>query len=112
MNIVVTGRHFNITEEIKELTETKIENALKVFPRVVRHTRVIISHENLEYEVEANVELTTKKKILTSITKDKNLRVALDLLNAKLNEQIRRLKERIADKHRSIKTAQLDPSLQ
>ena len=111
MNIVVTGRHFTISDDVRELTESKVENALKVFPRIVRHTRVIISHENLEYEVEANVELTAKKKILTSITKDRDLRVALDMLNSKLNEQSRRLKERIEDKHRTIKTAQLKSAL-
>lgn len=111
MNIVVTGRHFTVTDEVRDLTETKVENALKVFHRVVRHTRIIVSRENLEYEIEANVELTTKKKILTAIGKDKDLRTALDSLAAKLNEQIRRLKERIEDKHKPVKKAvQLKPT--
>jgi ribosomal subunit interface protein len=110
MNIVVTGRHFTVTDDVRELTETKVENALKVFQRVVRHSRIIVSRENLEYEIEANVELTTKKKILTAIGKDKDLRTALDSLAAKLNEQIRRLKERIEDKHKTVKkTVQLKP---
>jgi len=107
MKIVVTGRHYDVSDEVREMIESKIEKALKVFPRIVRHVRVIIEQGSLEYLLEANVELTAKKKILVAKEKDKDIRSGIDALNANVNKQIRRLKERIEDKHKSAKKAML-----
>ena len=107
MKIVVTGRHYDVTDDVREMIESKIENALKVFPRAVRHVRVILEQENVDFVLEANVELTAKKKILVATARDKDLRTCIDALNATVNEQLRRLKGRIEDKHKAVKISRI-----
>ncbi len=99
MLIEVFGRHIEITEDMKELVEKTLETALKPFPNAVQSAKVIVSLENYLIETEAVVVLKTQK-VLTATTKDKEFRTAIHSLEKKLNEQIRRLKEKI-ENHRA-----------
>ncbi len=96
MQIEVFGRHVDITDDMKDLVEKMMETALKPFPNVVQNAKIIVSQENYLLETEAIVVLKTQK-VLTAKSKDKEFRNAIHSLEHKLNEQIRRLKERIED---------------
>jgi ribosomal subunit interface protein len=99
MQIEVFGRHIEITEDMKDFIGKMVEVALKPFPNVVQSAKVIVSQENYLIETEAIIDLKTQK-VLTASSKDKDFRTAVHSLEHKLNEQIRRLKEKIED-HRS-----------
>ncbi|NLF40058.1 ribosome-associated translation inhibitor RaiA [bacterium] len=103
MDITITSRHTELPEDLKDLLAGKIENALKVFPRVVRGVRIIVEHDKYLYDVEAVADLTTQKT-LTAAVRHKDLSKSIDVLADTLNEQIRRLKERIEAHHKRYKT--------
>ena len=98
MQIEVFGRHIEITEDMKDFVEKMIVRALKPFPNVVQTAKVIVSQENYLIETEAVIDLKTHK-VIAATSKDKDFRAAIHSLEHKLNEQIRRLKEKI-EEHR------------
>jgi putative sigma-54 modulation protein len=104
MEIAITGRHVDVTQDIRDLLERKVNAALRVFPNVIRHVHVILSLDTFLYEAEAVVELTTNKTI-TALARDKQLRNAIDSVEDKVNTQLRKLKERIEDHHRDARAA-------
>jgi ribosomal subunit interface protein len=102
MEMAITGRHVDVTDDIRELIERKVNSALKVFPNVIRHVHVILSLDTFLYQAEAVVELTTNKTI-TAQARDKELRNAIDTVEDKVNVQLRKIKERIEDHHRDMR---------
>ncbi len=104
MEIAVTGRRVEITDEIRAMLEQKLTAALKVFPKVVRQVQVIVELAGYQYEVEAIVEVKTNKTI-TATAKDKELRSAIDAVERKVNEQMRRFKEKIENHHKHQRPA-------
>lgn len=99
MDVTITGRHCEIDDQLRAEIAQKIEAAVRVFPTVVRHARVIISENRFLHTVEAVVELTMNKTVMAT-AKDKDIRVAVNSVECKLNEQFRRLKERIESHHK------------
>jgi len=104
MDVTITGRHCEIDDSLRAEIVQKIEAAVRVFPSVVRHARVIVSENRFLHTVEAVIELTTNKTV-TATAKDKNIRIAVNLVENKLNEQFRRLKERIESHHKKFHQA-------
>ncbi len=98
MDILITGRHIDITDETRRLIEKNVESALKPIPNVVRKVQVIISQENYLHNVDAVIDLTTHKT-LTASSQGKDLRKAIHSLEHKLNKQMCKLKEKI-ENHR------------
>ena len=103
MTITISGRHLDITDSIRAAIEEKLDHALKVFPRVVRATRVVVTLDNYLFNIEALVELTTHKTITTNVS-GKDFLTVVEQLAHKINEQLRRLKERIESHHKRFKT--------
>ena len=94
MDIIITGRHCDIEDNMRAEIERKLEAALHVFPAVVRNARVVVTADKLMHTVEAIVELTTNKTIAASAS-DKDPLIALNLVEGKLGMQIRKVKERV-----------------
>ncbi len=98
MQTEVFGRHIEITEDMKNFVEKMVTTALKPFPNVVQNAKIIVSQENYLIETEAVIDLKTHK-VITATSKNKDFKSAIHSLEHKLNEQIRRLKEKI-EEHR------------
>lgn len=96
MNITVTGRHLNVSDNLRDYAEKKIKKLEKYFNQLI-DAHVILSSEKLDRisEVVINgdgVQFHGKEKAA-------DLHSAIDLLFEKMEKQIRRYKE----KHQSHK---------
>jgi len=99
MQIEIFGRHIKITEDMKGFVEKMMETALKPFPNLVQTAKVIVSQEGHLLEAEAVIDLKPHNKVITATAKEKEFKSAIHSLEHKINEQIRRLKEKI-EEHR------------
>ena len=99
MDVTITSRHLDLTDEMRDYISGKLQNAVKMFPHVVRSVQVTIEQENYLYMSEAIADLTVNKT-LTATSQDKDMRTGVDTMLSKLSEQMRRLKEKVEDHHR------------
>lgn len=99
MEISYTGRHIDITDDMRAELAHKLDAALRIFHGIVRHVRVIVTKNTYLYELEVIIESRTHKT-LTAVARDKDYHVALQQLEEKLVQQMRRLKEKIEDHHK------------
>lgn len=102
MNISIHGDHVKITESIKEYVETKINKLSKYFdansvPDVIVKVRV--------RGVKQIIEVTVPTKLFTLRAEEEHedLYAAIDLVQKKLEGQIRKNKTKLAKKYRDKK---------
>ena len=97
MTVAITGRHVDVTPELKSYTEKKVRQLTRHFPRVVSANVVLASDRR--YHV---AEITLQATGLTAHATDRShdLETAIDLVTGKLERQLRRYKERLRD-HRA-----------
>ena len=99
MEISVTGIHFQISDSVSSFVTQKIADALKVFPGTVVLAEVHIKSDAGEYETTAIIKFKTHNTI-TATSRDKDLRKAIDKLEAKIEVQTLKLKEKVSDHHK------------
>ncbi|MCL2137017.1 MAG: ribosome-associated translation inhibitor RaiA [Coriobacteriia bacterium] len=103
MNIVVTGRRMNVSDELRDFVESQIDNATKVFKidpmtievvlrRDVRSNRVVFACE---------ITLRTKGHIIRTEASDEDVKTAVDIATAKLERQLRKFKTKVIDKRQN-----------
>jgi putative sigma-54 modulation protein len=97
VQIVVSARHANITEEMKEYAERKTSKLLKYYDKI-QEIEVVLDHDSAQHRVEIIVNAEHKNMFVASETGD-DLFACTDLAVDKLGRQLTKHK----DKHRNRK---------
>ena len=99
MQITVSGRHLEITDDIRTYIEKRAQKVESIFNRVV-DLQVVIELEKSRYLTE--ITLATRKATFHAQGETHDVFTSLDKVMDKIENQIRRHKERIRDwRHRS-----------
>lgn len=114
MDISVTGRHFNVSEPIREYAQEKLENAVKVFDIGPMNAEVVLRVEkNPSIRRAACCEITLRLKghVIRVEARDEDMYAAVDIAAGKVSRQMRKYKTKVVDKRDRTKIAEvpLDP---
>ncbi len=113
MDIVVKGRHLNVSDSFRAHVEDKVSKVEQLAPRALR-VEVVLTHDgNVKHpETSERVEITVVAKgpVLRAEACASDKYAALDLAWAKLRERLRRARDRQKGsrqgKHRAESTAE------
>ena len=100
MQISITARHGHLSEASQEKIKAKVEKLVKYFERIMA-IEVII---DLQDEANPGVEILVSaehKHDFVAADKSTNLQTALDATVHKLEQQLRKYKEKVQERHRS-----------
>lgn len=97
MKVLITARHFTISEETRSYVETEIQRVLKVFDRVI--SAHIILERIKSYQYETEIILKAPLKTLTLREKDEELTKSIDLAVDKMIRQLKKYKGQFQTKH-------------
>ena len=98
MQVSITGRHVNVTDNIKAHVEDKLERCLGVFPRI-ESIRVILDTENRDQVSEVIIQGSNHIRI-TAEEKSENLFDAIDRSIEHAERQMRKQRDKIKDHHK------------
>ncbi|MBW6457762.1 MAG: ribosome-associated translation inhibitor RaiA [FCB group bacterium] len=106
MKVLITARHFTISEETRLYAENEVKRILKIFDRVV--SAHIILEKIKDYEYEAQIIVQAPLKTLTVREKDEELLKAIDLGVEKMKRQLQKYKGQFKSKHERINDPGID----
>ena len=92
MNVIITGRHFNVSNSLKNVIEEKLEK-IRFFYDHVLQFQVFLEKEKLNYKADITFIADGKKFYLQM--KSPTISEAIDKLIDKLERQVRKHKEKI-----------------
>lgn len=99
MNVIITGRHTTLDDDIKSYAEKKILKAETFFDHIME-AHVVLSAE--KHRRIAEVTLNAKNATFHATAETDDFRSAVDAVMEKVDAQIKKFKERIKDrKHRA-----------
>ncbi|MDH2919483.1 MAG: ribosome-associated translation inhibitor RaiA [Sideroxydans sp.] len=99
MNLNITGHHVEITPAIREYATSKIGKIKRHFENVI-DVQIILSVEKLKQKAEATVHMSGKDVFVEC--EDENLYAAIDTLIDKLDRQVMKHKEKLADRRHDV----------
>ncbi|MCX7847665.1 MAG: ribosome-associated translation inhibitor RaiA [bacterium] len=102
MNIVISGHHMDVTQDMRDEIMKRFRAVFRIFPGVITHVRVLVEADSFLCRLEAIMELRTHT-VITAEVRNKDFHVALRELEDKLCAQLRRLKERVEEKHKRVR---------
>ncbi len=98
MQISITGRHVNVTDNVKAHVEEKLERCLGVFPRI-ETIHVILDTES--HDKVAEVVIQAANHIRVSATeKSENLYDAIDRAVEHAERQMRKHRDKVTEHHK------------
>ena len=95
MEIKITGRHFDVSDKLKELTTKKVRKLGKYFPRL-QQIEVLLSQEKFRYQTE--ILITADHFTVEGQAESDDLQSCLDDAVSKVERRLRRHKEKLIDK--------------
>lgn len=95
MNINLTGRHLEITPAIREYATGKFGKIKRHFDNVI-DVNIILGVDKLKQKAEATIHISGKDVFVEC--EDENLYAAIDALVDKLDRQVLKHKEKLADR--------------
>jgi len=98
MQISITGRHVNVTSNIKDHVNEKLERCLGIFPRI-ETVHVILDMENRDYVSEVVVQAANHIRV-TAIEKSENMYDAIDRSIEHTERQMRKQRDKVQDHHK------------
>jgi putative sigma-54 modulation protein len=98
MQISITGRHVNVTSNIKDHVNEKLERCLGIFPRI-ESIHVILDMENRDYVSEVVVQASSHIRI-SSTEKSENMFDAIDRSIEHAERQMRKHRDKSQDHHK------------
>ena len=102
MQISITTRHFDASEETKKYLSEKLEKLEKFFSKIVSAKAILIK-EN--YRHAAEVSLSAKDMQLVAKEESEDMHSAIDLALHKLEKQLLKFKDK-AKEHKARRIAQ------
>lgn len=104
MQVVVIGRHLEVTPAIREYAEKKAEKLLKYYSRI-QEIEVVLDVRGPHHYVKMIVN-AEHNNIFTAEMTDDDLYASIDLVIDKLEKQLTRHKEKMRDRKRSSKPSE------
>ncbi|MCP4247633.1 MAG: ribosome-associated translation inhibitor RaiA [bacterium] len=101
MQISVTGRHVNVTQEVKTYAEEKAGKLPRFYDRV-QAIEVILDHEGDNFTVDMIVSAEGKNHFIAHEA-GPDMFALIDLIVDKLERQLRRHKERFRNRKHLVK---------
>ena len=98
MQVSITGRHVNVTDNVKAHVEEKVERCLGAFPRI-ETVRIILEEEKHENVVEVVIQAANHIRI-TAKERSENLYDAIDRSVEHAERQMRKQRDKIQDYHK------------
>ncbi|HEU4708315.1 MAG TPA: ribosome-associated translation inhibitor RaiA [Methylophilaceae bacterium] len=98
MNLQLTGHHLEITPALRDYVQNKLTRVGNHFDHVI-DVRVTMSVEKLVQRAEATLHVPGQE--LHVECEDENMYSAIDLLVDKLDRQVIKHKEKVADHHQA-----------
>ena len=98
MQVSITGRHVNVTDNIKAHVEDKLERCLGVFPRI-ESIKVILDTENRDNVSEIIIQGANHIRV-TATEKSENLYDAIDRSIEHAERQMRKQRDKVQDHHK------------
>lgn len=98
MQISITGRHVNVTSNIKDHVNEKLERCLGIFPRI-ETVHVILDMENRDYVSEVVIQAANHIRV-TSLEKSENMYDAIDRSIEHTERQMRKQRDKVQDHHK------------
>ncbi|ORU91987.1 MAG: hypothetical protein A6F70_01510 [Cycloclasticus sp. symbiont of Bathymodiolus heckerae] len=92
MQLSLSGHHVDITDALRDYTNTKFDKIKRHFDKVI-DVHVILSVEKLEQKAEATIQLNGTK-VFAEDTQE-NMYAAIDTLVDKLDRQVVKHKEKM-----------------
>lgn len=114
MDIIINGRHTDISPTFRELAESKLDKVTLFYPRAQRVDVVVTRQRNPRRADEAErIELTVfgKGPVIRAEAEASDRYAAIDLAVAKLYERLRRLRDRSKDHRRHRPEPKLEREL-
>ncbi len=101
MNLNITGRHVEVTPAIRDYVTSKLDRVIRHFDNVTS-VAVILSVEKLKQKAEVTLHVRGKDIFVES--DDADLYAAIDAMTDKLDRQVQKYKQKLADhNHETIK---------
>ena len=98
MQVSITGRNVNVTDNVKAHLEEKLERCLGVFPRI-ETIKVILDTENRDQVAEVIIQGSNHIRV-TAVEKSENLYDAIDRSVEHAERQMRKQRDKIQDHHK------------
>jgi len=95
MQIIVTARHCQIPDDVRELIDRQFERLSRFEPQASR-AEVSVTEEKMRYRAEALISVDRGERV-HGTAEDAELRTAVDQLVHKLGTQLRRRHDRRRD---------------
>ncbi len=100
MEIRVTGRHFEVNDEIRKYLENKIDKLNRYFSRIVEIHAIL---EKEKYRCTVEVTIKTNTGLIVAQHENQDMLLSIDYVINKLERQLKKLKERRRDLKRHPK---------
>ena len=97
MKILITARHFTISEETRAYIDNEVKKLTKIFDRITSVHVIVERIKDYEYETELIVQ--APQKTLTLHEKDEELIKSIDLAVEKMLRQLQKYKGHFNTKH-------------
>ena len=103
MKLLIHGRNLDLTQAIREYTETKLSRAINHFDGLVKEADVHLSVARNPRVPQQTVEVTVfaNGTVIRAQEHSDNLYASIDLAASKLSRQLQRYHDRIKDHHHS-----------
>lgn len=106
MKTIITGRHEDVTEEMRQYALEKVEKLAKFWDRATS-ARVTMDVDNMDHLCEITIEVN-RGVTLVGKASAADMFSACDFAEQKLATQLRKYKERITDHHRGERRQEVD----
>ncbi len=93
MKVLITARHFSISEETREYAGQEVRRLEKVFDRLVSVHVILEKIKDYIYQTELVVKVPLK--VLTIHERDEELTKSIDLAVDKMMRQLKKYKEQL-----------------
>lgn len=97
MDIAITGRNIDLTDEIKDYASKKLSKAEKLYRRIYK-CELILEKESERLNAEIIIYLRSNKLVAKESSQD--LFASIDLASHNINKQLRRLRGKLHSKRR------------
>ena len=101
MQVTITFRHLDNSDAVKSYVEEKLGKLTRFFSKEPIRLHAILSHEKFRYGAEVTVN--AENLSFACVEESSDLYVSIDRVYHKLEEQLRRHKERIKD-HKALRS--------
>ena len=106
MNIIISGKQMDLTDGIKNAIEEKL-GRLDFYLHPSTDVRVTVSAKKARQKVEVTI-IPISGPIIRAEDIEENLYAAIDVVYDKLNNQLRKYKKRLQDRHKSNESIRFD----